>query len=488
MQNTKPSNGAPSLQSPLLKKPELLLLAFFLAPLPLFPAVGRTLRNAMASEAVFEIFAPSVMASCLVVSLVIAVAGSGRPLLPHRRKQACLLSLLYPFSLGALWFASLVHTPVQDFLVGIGLLCGTGIAIGGLAWLPFYSLDIRNATFYGGLCCGIMAIVAMLTALMPAPLNAMVTVTCATAGSVSPFLFRRLGRLPARTGEVEGPKETTGLLSALKSLLTVDWLFLLGLLVCLFISVADEQGDATATAFQPELVGCITASVAAVVLCLAHGHTPLSLLIGRLVIPCLVAFLVLMSGFPEGSSLFSFSAFIVYAPYMLLSLFALASLAATSASGELPPAFVYGVTLALCTVVLLLGFICHHAIASQTDLRIMLRSIIFCYFAIVIVQLAYASWRQLYGRGALSDDEEPSGTDAIAALRQPRIEELAQRGSLTAREREILGYLSYGHGSAFIAKSLFITDNTARTHIRNIYRKLGLSSREELLALFNPNN
>ena len=73
-------------------------------------------------------------------------------------------------------------------------------------------------------------------------------------------------------------------------------------------------------------------------------------------------------------------------------------------------------------------------------------------------------------------------------MRQPRIEELAQRGSLTAREREILGYLSYGHGSAFIAKSLFITDNTARTHIRNIYRKLGLSSREELLALFNPNN
>lgn len=214
----------------------------------------------------------------------------------------------------------------------------------------------------------------MLTALMPAPLNAMVTATCTTAGSVSPFLFRRLGRLPARTGEVEGPKETTGLLSALKSLLTVDWLFLLGLLVCLFISVADEQGDATATAFQPELVGCITASVAAVVLCLAHGHTPLSLLIGRLVIPCLVAFLVLMSGFPEGSSLFSFSAFIVYAPYMLLSLFALASLAATSSSGELPPAFVYGVALALCTVVLLLGFICHHTIASQTDLRIMLRS------------------------------------------------------------------------------------------------------------------
>ena len=38
---------------------------------------------------------------------------------------------------------------------------------------------------------------------------------------------------------------------------------------------------------------------------------------------------------------------------------------------------------------------------------------------------------------------------------------------------------------AYISKTLFISDNTARTHMRNIYRKLGIGSREELLSLVN---
>ena len=57
---------------------------------------------------------------------------------------------------------------------------------------------------------------------------------------------------------------------------------------------------------------------------------------------------------------------------------------------------------------------------------------------------------------------------------------------LTAREREILGYLAEGHNDAFIAEALVISPNMARTHIRNIYRKLDVSSREDILRLTRP--
>lgn len=74
---------------------------------------------------------------------------------------------------------------------------------------------------------------------------------------------------------------------------------------------------------------------------------------------------------------------------------------------------------------------------------------------------------------------DTSSSDTLAA----RCARLAEAHSLTAREREILEYLAEGHNGSYIASVLFISPNTARTHIHNIYRKLGVSSREEILRL-----
>jgi DNA-binding NarL/FixJ family response regulator len=53
---------------------------------------------------------------------------------------------------------------------------------------------------------------------------------------------------------------------------------------------------------------------------------------------------------------------------------------------------------------------------------------------------------------------------------------------LTLREAEVLGMLRDGHHNAQIAVELQISIETVRTHARNIYRKLGVSSRRELVA------
>ena len=56
--------------------------------------------------------------------------------------------------------------------------------------------------------------------------------------------------------------------------------------------------------------------------------------------------------------------------------------------------------------------------------------------------------------------------------------ELARRfEGLTARESEILGLIAQGLPNKIVAKRLYITEKTIKTHTNNIYRKLGVQSR-----------
>lgn len=52
---------------------------------------------------------------------------------------------------------------------------------------------------------------------------------------------------------------------------------------------------------------------------------------------------------------------------------------------------------------------------------------------------------------------------------------------LTQRENEVLDLLSKGKSYASIADELCLSVNTIKTHVKNIYEKLQVSSREELL-------
>ena len=56
--------------------------------------------------------------------------------------------------------------------------------------------------------------------------------------------------------------------------------------------------------------------------------------------------------------------------------------------------------------------------------------------------------------------------------------------SLTRREVEILGLLSEGHTNTEIAEVLVISEGTAKTHVRNVLRKLGVSNRTQAAAMY----
>ena len=57
----------------------------------------------------------------------------------------------------------------------------------------------------------------------------------------------------------------------------------------------------------------------------------------------------------------------------------------------------------------------------------------------------------------------------------------AREYGLTERETEVMQILINGRNAKYIEKSLFISSNTVKSHIKNIYRKAEVNSKEELL-------
>jgi DNA-binding NarL/FixJ family response regulator len=57
------------------------------------------------------------------------------------------------------------------------------------------------------------------------------------------------------------------------------------------------------------------------------------------------------------------------------------------------------------------------------------------------------------------------------------------RWGLTSRESEALALLSTGMGNRAIAQALFVSENTVRTHLKAVFRKLGVTTRSQAVAL-----
>jgi DNA-binding NarL/FixJ family response regulator len=65
------------------------------------------------------------------------------------------------------------------------------------------------------------------------------------------------------------------------------------------------------------------------------------------------------------------------------------------------------------------------------------------------------------------------------AVTEPRPNDLEPPADLTRRELEILRLVSEGHSNAGLAKMLWVTEQTVKFHLSNIYRKLNVANRTE---------
>ncbi|NLA25793.1 MAG: helix-turn-helix transcriptional regulator [Firmicutes bacterium] len=91
--------------------------------------------------------------------------------------------------------------------------------------------------------------------------------------------------------------------------------------------------------------------------------------------------------------------------------------------------------------------------------------------------LFHARWSDDFYNIDMSEDAQQVG--------QVKQFDLVERQNLTPREKEVAALLLNGKAAKEIAWELKISVHTANFHIKNIYKKLNISSRSELFALFS---
>lgn len=236
-----------------------------------------------------------------------------------------------------------------------------------------------------------------------------------------------------------------------------------------------------------ELLGCALGAVVALPICLLRTSRSLTTLIYRMLVPAFALVLIVLNSFPGTTMPMFFAAWLTYVFYGAVAILALASLAAVAHAREFSAGSVFGTAVAAFALFSLLGLGCAPTAPFQEEgggPALLVVSTF--YFVGVIAAALWGFWRAGAGERAADDGlgarDAGAGADAPAQSVQARCEALADEAGLTPREREILGYLGRGHGIAFVAATLVISESTVRTHVKSIYKKLGVNGREELLA------
>ena len=497
-------------------RPELLLLTFFLASSPLYQPNASVFARLAPVGTFLE---PSGMV-CVGAAFVAAVAMLLRSALSPAREGLSRAGLavavaLYALSQVAIPVALWFDCATYPALNVLSAVAGASAVFVVLGWVRLFDMDFRSVVFYGGVACLASSLIIWAMAAAPAAVLVVCFPAMAVVGSVAALVLTcGNGAGGAAGAGVDPAVVSDGLGERLRNLLGLEWLVLLGLFTCCLMMGVFEfsLGDQV---HKSECLSGVLAAVIVLVACFAQRRTPLVILVERLVIPLAILGCFVLRSFPESNPLFTVGAMSVYTPLILVSLFAVASGALFAHSEDFPMPLVCGALLAVSSGATLLGKTYALLVpADATNLGEMSWIVMCVYFALVIAELTVFAWRNFVrggssdaswggapagGRGAKAAGVRTGGAGAGAgadgawavdgagagdrdALWELRIDRLAEEGGLTAREREMLAYVSRGYGSTYIAKKLFISPSTVRTHVKHVYAKLDVSSREELIA------
>jgi DNA-binding CsgD family transcriptional regulator len=86
------------------------------------------------------------------------------------------------------------------------------------------------------------------------------------------------------------------------------------------------------------------------------------------------------------------------------------------------------------------------------------------------------------GEGFVDDGEGAFGETEVQNL-EAICNSLAQTYDLSPREHEVLQLLAQGRGVPYISEKICVSGNTAKTHVKRIYQKCNVHSKEELIDL-----
>lgn len=472
-------------------QPAMFAFVVFVATLPLYSPNMGIFDGFSYGGALVGHFVFSMLITALVVSLVTVFYAA------RHRSWSCFglrftgaATLLY--LAGALAFLIAVQLPFAFVPLAVisGACVGFGLIPLCIAWGTHYAMFLRKALLWAAIACVAASLLAWALTLVPRMYLNFIYPPLVIIGAIPPFWKMRKGTLnfPLQDNEFEdksaereqeerirGPQE---LLLSIKQILSIVWLPFIGLMFYAFMTSVHklEVFDVLAS----EYLGGALAALCILPLCFLKSSKPLLPFVYKVIVPIFAAILIILGSFPNDTLPFAIGEIGIYVFCVFLALLALASLMAVARAGEFSPALVYGFACFCGIAVTLVGLVQVQVFAIADDFGPLMWVITCVLFAVLMIYLGISSWN------SFSSPETPvrEESSSIQENLYQRGEVLAQRYNLSSREKEILGYLSRGYSPTYIAKVLIISVSTVRSHVRNIYRKIGVGSREELLRLF----
>lgn len=324
--------------------------------------------------------------------------------------------------------------------------------------------------------------------------------TLESQGAVGPFNSRTLG----------APSVFSAYFINLRSMAKVIIVPFIGLMV--FAYVMGVRKYILFDLVYVEILGGMVGAFLAVSICFVKRAKPLLPFIYQVAMPIFALVILVLSAMPFGGTLVWMHTCLSYIFFGAIGVFSMASLCAMAHAKEFNPILIYGSTTAAFSLASAFGLVCGTLpLFFAESGEAMLNLIEACYFAFLLAYPLVAGWKKIRSydadvsvgadfeysmrsgvfldpqrldsaahRLSKDDQETPNVADRCAKV--------AENCKLSPRETEIFGYLGRGHGIVFIAETLVISESTVRTHVKNIYKKIGVSSREELLQLVDQDS
>lgn len=231
-----------------------------------------------------------------------------------------------------------------------------------------------------------------------------------------------------------------------------------------------------------ESIGTILAVVSVLPLWLRKSDKPLLPFVFQIYLPIFAAILLFLSSFPTGHAVHSIGMIGIYVFFGAIGVLALASFCAIAHAQEFSVPLIFGSSISAFCLVSIIGLHFGDLAGISGNEEAVLLALSTLYFISLVLVPNIRSWKTMY-----LPSQQANKPNLLSDL-ETCCNRVADKGGPSKREREVLLFLGRGYSPAYVAKKMFLSDSTVRSHIKSIYKKLDIHSREDLLQLIENEN
>ena len=475
----------------------LALLAFFVT-MPMYSPNIEPIQEYIDNSDIMDAFIHSMMPAAIAASAILFGFSLFRPQFAFTEKRSRITLSCTVYLLGMALFLGMA---LSSFLCNViiatvsGILLGLGLCMMVVIWgSRFSTFNLKQALLLMCVVCGSTGAANWIFSFLPStPLVATMAVL-AVAGTLYPVLMTSTEKSDDTQGSHESlddmpclhEKADASVLAqtskqpvshTMYRFLTVMFPALIGLSIFAFF-----MGVSRVTVFEgtnAEIVGSMLAGILLALLYVLPSRRPFFITLYQIVLPlgacAMLCFMVLAYDF---GTMDAFIPLIAYIFFCGIAQISLALGMASMKNREFSASTVWSFYLLLFSSFSAVGLFLGYPSAAD-DSQFISTTILALYCAFLIAN-AIVSFTKDSALPTPAKEQTSDQSEKTISFEE-RCEALAKKFSLSPREHEIMTLLGRGHTSAFIAKSLIISESTVYTHARNIYRKIGIGSKEELI-------